>query len=80
MTARLIEAGAAKRVRDADDLAVAVGALLADPAARDRMATCGRRAGQAEGAVLTRVQQALAPLLDAKLGPIAPPEPSHACA
>ncbi|MDH3659073.1 MAG: 3-deoxy-D-manno-octulosonic acid transferase [Alphaproteobacteria bacterium] len=80
MTAHLLDAGAARRVRDVDDLARSAEALLADPTVRERMAVRARKAGAAEGAVLMRVQQALAPLLDAKLGPVTAPEPRHACA
>lgn len=80
MTARLLDVGAARRVGDAEDLARVVDALLADPGACKRMALLGREAGAAEGAVLTRVQQALAPLLDQQLVATRARDPSYACA
>jgi len=40
--AQAIACGAARRVRDASELLVQAGALLADPAARTRMGEAGR--------------------------------------
>jgi 3-deoxy-D-manno-octulosonic-acid transferase len=78
MTAELLDKGAARRVRDADDLALAVDALLSDPALRLRLAAAGIEAGREEAGVLDRVQKALAPLLERQLGPIAPAGTGHA--
>ena len=80
MTTRLLEAGAARRVRDKDDLARQVDALLSDRTAREQMAMRGREAGAVETAVLARVQDALAPLLERQIGPAPAAAPSHACA
>ena len=80
MTARLLDADAARRVGDADELARAVDTLLAEPATRERMALRGCEAGAAEEAVLVRVQQALMPLLDRQIGSIGVRDSSHACA
>ncbi len=78
MTTHLIEAGAARRIGDVDELVSEVDALFADPAARERMARHGIEAGAAEEAVLVRIQQALAPLLDRRIEPIETRDPSHA--
>lgn len=78
MTTHLIEAGAARRIGDVDELASEVDALFADPAARERMARRGLEAGAAEEAVLVRIQQALAPLLDRRIESIETRDPSHA--
>ncbi|MEZ5931375.1 MAG: 3-deoxy-D-manno-octulosonic acid transferase [Alphaproteobacteria bacterium] len=85
MTAELLEKGAARRVRDADELAGTVEALFADPAVLERMTAAGIDAGTEEAAVLDRVQAALAPLLDRQLGAVETPapghvQPGHACA
>lgn len=81
MTLHLLEKDAARRVRDADDLRAAAGQFLDDPASLRAMAGRARKAGEAEGAVLLRVERALRPLLDQKLGPpAAPVEPVDACA
>ncbi len=80
MTTRLLQVGAARRIGDADELASVVGALLADPAERERMARQGRAAGAAEEAVLVRVRRALTPLLDRQAGSTETRDSSHACA
>ncbi|MEX1206793.1 MAG: 3-deoxy-D-manno-octulosonic acid transferase, partial [Dongiaceae bacterium] len=63
--ARLLAAGAAGAVTDAPTLAAAVGALLADPAARDRQAAAAAVVAAAETSVLDAVIAELAPLLPA---------------
>lgn len=78
MTANLLEAGAARRVSDAEELARTVGTLLADPASLDLMAEKGIEAGAGEGAVLDRVFDALSHLLDQRLGAINAIERCHA--
>lgn len=78
MTKTLLERGAAKRVLDARDLADAVEALFADPAALEKMALSGITAGAAGKAVLERVRQAILPLLDQQLDPRALQKPRHA--
>ena len=80
MTERLLNAGASRRVRDADELADAVDSLLGDPRACRDMATAARDVGATEGAVLVRVQQALTDLLNERLDRNASREPDHACA
>lgn len=69
MTKKLLEAGAARRVADIEDLASTVETLLLDQDALDSMAAKGIEAGAAEAAVLDHVRQALQPLLDRQLGP-----------
>lgn len=68
MTRKLIEAGAAKRVTDIEDLVGSVSTLLIDQTTRDVMAAKGIEAGVVEAAVLDHVRQALQPLLDRQLG------------
>ena len=80
MTAHLLDVAAARRVGDADELARAVDALLADSAAREQMANQGREAGAAEEGVLIRVQQALMPLLEREIRASAAEASRHACA
>jgi 3-deoxy-D-manno-octulosonic-acid transferase len=69
MAAELAAAGAAETVRNADELARAVSALLRDPRRRSERAAAGRRAAAAGLAVLDTVLMHLAPRLDA-LAPI----------
>jgi hypothetical protein len=64
MAAALAEAGAAETVRDADELASAVSALLSDRRLRGARAAAGAGAAAAGGAVLDTVLAALAPWLD----------------
>lgn len=77
---KLLEAGAAIRVRDGEDLADAVGMLLADAAVRDRKIACASEIGAAEGAIIRRVLEALTPTLDRQIARRAEHEPDHACA
>jgi 3-deoxy-D-manno-octulosonic-acid transferase len=70
MTRKLLDAGAAKRVSDAEDLARTMEALLLDQDALDGMTAKGIEAGAAEAAVLDHVRHALSPLLDQRLGPV----------
>ncbi len=67
--ARLVEAGGAREVSDAADLASAVAALLEAPAARALMAERARAAAAAESDALGATLAALAPLLERHLGP-----------
>ena len=69
LAARLLEAGGARRVADAGELATAVAALLEDPAARATMAAKARSAAGQESDALGATLAALAPLLERHLGP-----------
>ncbi len=64
MAAALAEAGAAETVRDSDELASAVSALLSDRRLLAARAAAGVRAAAAGGAVLDAVLARLAPWLD----------------
>ncbi len=66
---RLVEAGGARCVGDAGELAATVAALLADPAARATMAGRARTAAAAESDALGATLAALGPLLERHLGP-----------
>jgi 3-deoxy-D-manno-octulosonic-acid transferase len=67
--AGLLRAGAAREVADASALAAVVAELLADPAARARMAERGRAATAGDTGALDATLTALAPLLERALGP-----------
>jgi 3-deoxy-D-manno-octulosonic-acid transferase len=67
---RLLQAGGARQVGDAGELAATVAALLEDPAARAAMAERACTAAAAEPDVLDATLAALAPLLERHLGPI----------
>ena len=66
----LLRAGAAREVANARALAAAVAELLADPAARARMAERGLAATAGAMGVLEATLAALAPLLERTLGPV----------
>ena len=68
--AALLRAGAAREVADGGALAAAVAGLLADPAARARMAERALAAAAGEADVLRATLAALAPLLERTLGPV----------
>jgi 3-deoxy-D-manno-octulosonic-acid transferase len=76
IAAEIAAAGGTAEVGDADGLAEAVGALLADPALRARRVVAAARVAAAKSCVLDEVMAELAPLLAA----IAPSEaaPRHA--
>lgn len=57
ITASLLEAGAALRVRDADGLATAIGECLQDPSRRRAMGEAGRRVFERERGAVGRVMQ-----------------------
>ncbi|MGE0713932.1 MAG: 3-deoxy-D-manno-octulosonic acid transferase, partial [Alphaproteobacteria bacterium] len=61
---RLAAAGATETVRDAAELAAAVGRLLDDPAARAGRIAAARAVAANEAGALDRTMAALAPLLD----------------
>ncbi len=67
--ARLVEAGGARQVGDARELAAAVAELLGQPAARAAMARRARAAAAAQSEALGATLAALAPLLERRLGP-----------
>jgi 3-deoxy-D-manno-octulosonic-acid transferase len=69
MAADLAAAGAAETVRDADELAAAVSALLGDPQLRGQRAAAGRRVAFTGLQVLDSVLVRLGPWLD-RLAPI----------
>jgi 3-deoxy-D-manno-octulosonic-acid transferase len=60
----LATAGAAVAARDADELAEAVGRLLADPAERARRAAAGLEVAADNRAVLDAVVERISPWLD----------------
>ncbi len=60
----MIEAGALRRVGDAETLAAAVAALLDDPAARRAQIEAARRYAETQSGVLDNILAALTPLLD----------------
>jgi 3-deoxy-D-manno-octulosonic-acid transferase len=68
--AALLQAGAAGQVADGGALAAAVAELLANPAARARMAERGLAAAAGDAGVLHATLTALAPLLERTLGPV----------
>jgi 3-deoxy-D-manno-octulosonic-acid transferase len=70
MTRKLIDAGAAGRVGDIEDLVGTVEVLLGDRSTLDAMAAKGIKAGATEATVLDHVRQALQPLLNQRLGPV----------
>jgi 3-deoxy-D-manno-octulosonic-acid transferase len=59
----LVEGGAVRIVHDANELAVAVGEFLADPAARSGMGARGRRAVEENRGAVRRLMEFLQPLL-----------------
>lgn len=59
----LVECGAVRIVRDAAELAAAIGMLLADPAARTRMGASGRQAIEDNRGAVGRLMAFLEPLL-----------------
>ena len=65
----LDQAGGARQVADASELADALHQLLNDSGKRRRMAEAARAVATAQEDVLERVLDALAPLLDRALGP-----------
>jgi 3-deoxy-D-manno-octulosonic-acid transferase len=67
--ARLVQAGGARQVGGALELATAAEHLLRDPAARAAMAERARAAAAAEAGALGAALAALAPLLERCLGP-----------
>jgi 3-deoxy-D-manno-octulosonic-acid transferase len=67
--AQAIEAGAARRVADADDAVASALALLSDPTAAAAMAGAGTAFAGAHRGATRRTLDALAPLLAAALGP-----------
>ena len=67
--ARLLEAGGARQVGDAGELATKVAALLEAPAARATMAAQARSAAEQGSDALGATLAALAPLLERHLGP-----------
>ena len=67
--ARLLEAGGARQVGDAGELATTVAALLEAPAARATMAAQARSAAEQGSDALGATLAALAPLLERHLGP-----------
>ena len=67
--ARLVQAGGARQVADAREVAAAVAELLEQPAARAAMAGRARAAAAAESDALGATLAALAPLLERRLGP-----------
>ena len=66
---RLLEAGGARQVGDAGELATTVAALLEAPAARATMAAQARSAAEQGSDALGATLAALAPLLERHLGP-----------
>jgi len=70
---RMAERGAAERVPGGEELAAAVGRLLADPAERCRRAAAAAAVAAEEAGALDRTLAALAPLLD-RLDPHGPPD------
>src|SRR5690606_14008608 len=64
IAAALTEASAIETVRDADELAAAVGHLLADGALRDRRAAAAARVAAGQRDVLDAYIAALRPFLD----------------
>ncbi len=69
LSARLVEAGGARQVRDAGELAAAIAQLIEDPSARAEMAGRARAAAAAEADALGGILAALGPLLERHLGP-----------
>jgi 3-deoxy-D-manno-octulosonic-acid transferase len=67
--ARLVQAGGARQVGDAFELAAAVAELLEQTAARAAMAERARAAAAAEPDALAATLAALTPLLERRLGP-----------
>ncbi|CCG41727.1 3-deoxy-D-manno-octulosonic acid transferase [Magnetospirillum molischianum] len=65
MTAHMVAAGAAIEVKDADDMAKTLGALLADPERLNRMKAAAAAWAETEAEVLDVVETALAPFLRA---------------
>ena len=59
----LVECGAVRIVHDAAELAAAIGALLADPAARSQMGASGRKAIEDNRGAVGRLMRFLEPLL-----------------
>jgi 3-deoxy-D-manno-octulosonic-acid transferase len=59
----LVESGSVRLVHDAGELAVAVGELLADPAARSGMGARGRRVVEENRGAVRRLMEFLEPLL-----------------
>lgn len=68
ITRRMVEAGAARQVADAGELADQVSALLADPAAREALRDAAETFAGGEAGALDRVLERLDPLLDAVEG------------
>ncbi len=68
-TDKAVDAGAARRVRDADALIVAAAALLADDAARTAMRDAALAFHAAHGGAADRLWAWLAPRIDAALSP-----------
>lgn len=66
ITERMLDQGAARRVRDSDHLRTVLHDLLNDADALTQMADCARRASSGEDAVIDRILQALLPLLNRK--------------
>jgi 3-deoxy-D-manno-octulosonic-acid transferase len=59
----LVECGAVRIVHDAEELAAAIGSLLADPAARAQMGASGRKAIEDNRGAVGRLMAFLEPLL-----------------
>ncbi|HEY1258502.1 MAG TPA: 3-deoxy-D-manno-octulosonic acid transferase [Stellaceae bacterium] len=75
MAAALATAGATQTIADGEELSRAVSALLADPAVREERAAAGARVAADGSAVLDRILDQLARLLD----PVAPAEGASRC-
>ena len=69
IAARLVQAGAARRVADGADLVTALTALLPDRARRVRMAAQGRAVADEVAIAGQETLARLGPLLDRTLGP-----------
>jgi len=76
IAAELAAAGASATVRDADDLAAAIGPLLDDAALRERRGAAALRVANDKTGILDAVLAELSPFLDAL--PAAAPAPRHA--
>ncbi|MGI9433533.1 MAG: 3-deoxy-D-manno-octulosonic acid transferase, partial [Geminicoccaceae bacterium] len=74
-TARLQRLGAALQVEDADDLVDALRRLLTDESALASMTKHAEEASDHEHAVLEKILEALAPLLDRRIGSAPPFDP-----